>query len=30
VRVLLPDHLTAEERKHWEALRELRGAAARH
>jgi len=29
VRVLLPDHLTAEERRHWEALRELRGAAAR-
>lgn len=29
VRVMLPDHLTPEERKHWQALRELRGATAR-
>jgi DnaJ-class molecular chaperone len=29
VRVLLPDHLDPEERKHWEALRQARGASTR-
>ncbi len=29
VRVLLPEHLDPEERKHWEALRQLRGASTR-
>ncbi|GIW18285.1 MAG: molecular chaperone DnaJ [Tepidiforma sp.] len=29
VRAVLPDRLSAEERKHWEALRELRGAGVR-